>query len=451
MARLIGLDIGTSSAKAIALDETGRILGSATRDYPLHLPEPGWAEQDPEDWWAAAQGCLEELGADRSDAIGLTGQMHGSVFLDSEGRSIRPALVWCDQRTVAECAEIESKVGSARIREITGNPPLSGFQLPKILWLKNHEPEAFSRVRQVLLPKDFIRLRLTGVSATEPSDAGGTGALELASKTWSEEVLQAVGIPAGFFPEVHPSDFASGRWNGIPVAGGGGDQAAAAVGTGAVVPGVVSISLGTSGVVFEAASGCPADHVDSIHDFPHTMGGWHRMGVMLSCGGSIRWVRDLLYSADGYDAMNREAESAGWGADGAVFLPHLQGERCPFVDPHARGGWSGVSLSHSRGTLARAAFEGVCLNLRAACELMGGGLPDRVRANGGGVKSRLWVRLLAEALECPVQLLESDEGPALGAAILGGLSAGVWNGMSEAVSAAVRVRAEVVPAERPPV
>lgn len=445
MARLIGLDIGTSSAKAVAIDEKGTLLGIASREYSLSVPQPGWAEQNPEDWWKAAEECLDELKAQDSDAIGLTGQMHGSVFLDASDKVIRPALLWCDQRTSQECAEIEAAVGPERLRQITGNPALPGFQLPKIIWLKNNEPEAFSRLSSVLLPKDFIRLKMTGLKVTEVSDASGIGTLNVHSRGWSQEVVQAVGLNPSLFPEVVESKETTGSYKGVRVAGGGGDQAAAAVGTGAVVPGLVSVSLGTSGVVFEAVDSLPETQTDSIHDFCHANGAWHRMGVMISCGGAVRWCRDVLFP-DGYEAMNREAEAAGRGAGGALFAPYLSGERCPHVDPFVRGGFFGLSLSQSRGELARAVFEGVTFGLKDCLDLMNPGrTPDRVRVTGGGAKSGLWVQMLADVLGCPCERLICDEGPAYGAAILGGLSAGVWNDLVKATDEAVKVRDEVIP------
>lgn len=445
MARLIGLDIGTSSAKAVAIDEKGTLLGIASREYPLSVPQPGWAEQNPEDWWKAAEECLAELQAEKSDAIGLTGQMHGSVFLDSSDQVIRPALLWCDQRTSKECAEIEGAVGAERLRRITGNPALPGFQLPKITWLKNNEPEAFSRLSSVLLPKDYIRLKLTGLKVTEVSDASGIGTLDVRMRDWSEDVINAVGLSSSLFPSVVESKEVTGTWKGVPVVGGGGDQAAAAVGTGAVVPGLVSVSLGTSGVVFEAVNRMPDTQTDAIHDFCHANGAWHRMGVMISCGGAVRWCRDVLFS-DGYEAMNKEAEASGLGAGGALFAPYLSGERCPHVDPFVKGGFFGLSLSQSRGDLARAVFEGVTYGLKDCLDLMNPGkVPDRVRVTGGGAKSQLWVQMLADVLGCPCQRLICDEGPAYGAAILGGLSAGVWNDLVKATEQAVKVRDEVKP------
>jgi xylulokinase len=451
VARLIGIDIGTSSAKAVAIDEKGALLGSASREYPLSVPQSGWAEQNPEDWWQAAMECLEELKADQSDGIGLTGQMHGSVFLDSDGKVIRPALLWCDQRTGAECAEIEAAVGGERLRQITGNPALPGFQLPKTLWLRRHEPEAFSRLAKVLLPKDFIRFRLNGLMVSDVSDASGVGALDVRKRSWSPEVLEALGLSMSLFPDVVESAAQTGSWKGVPLAAGGGDQAAAAVGTGAVTPGLVSMSLGTSGVAFEAVDAVPSQQTDSVHDFCHANGRWHRMGVMISCGGAIRWCRDALYPGQGYEVMNAEASQVPPGCEGLTFAPYLSGERCPFVDPHVRGAFAGLGLHHTRGHMARAVFEGVTYGLAACLDLMkDGARPDKVRVTGGGVKSEFWVQMIADTLGRPCEKLESDEGPAYGAAILGGLSAGVWKTVEEACSNVIRPAGTTAPQSQAP-
>jgi xylulokinase len=440
VARLVGIDIGTSAAKAIAIDETGRVLASASREYPLSVPQSGWAEQNPEDWWTAAEACLAEVGASDADAIGLTGQMHGSVFLDKNHEVVHPALLWCDQRTGQECAEIESAVGPDRLRQITGNPALPGFQLPKVLWLRNHHPELFERVDKVLLPKDYIRLKLTGELLTEVSDASGIGCLNVALRSWSAEVLHDLSLSPTLLPQVVESGAVAGRWMGKPVAGGGGDQAAAAVGTGAIVPGIVSVSLGTSGVVFEASDSYPESHTDSVHDFCHANGRWHRMGVMISCGGAIRWCRDAYYFTDSYAAMNREASEVAPGCEGLTFGPYLSGERCPFVDTHVRGGYAGLGLHHSRPHMARAVFEGVTFGLRNCLDLMkGGASPASVRATGGGVKSPLWRQMIADVFQCPVEQVESDEGPAFGAAMLGGVAAGIWSSAAEGVADCVRL------------
>lgn len=454
MAKLLGIDVGTSGCKVLLLNEQGKVLRQASADYPLFVPRPGWSEQNPEDWWDGVQRCLAEIGEPNPDSIGVTGQMHGSVFLDSEGSVIRPALLWNDQRTAAECAEIEARVGADRVREITCNPPLTGFQAPKVLWLRNHEPEAFSRVRQVLLPKDYIRYRLSGVFASEVSDASGTGLLDVPSRSWSHEMMEALQLDPSWFPPVHESDEVSaktqagaGLSSGIPIVGGGGDQAAAAVGTGAVAPGILSVSLGTSGVVFTAIPGPKYDRAGAAHTFCHANRGWHAMGVMLSCGGAMRWLRDTLYLSADYSLLNEEAAAAPPGCDGLTFLPYLTGERCPHNDPSARGSWSGLHLAHGRGHLARSVFEGVCFGLRDGLELLRGlgASGKEVRVTGGGAKSALWLQILADVFESPCVTLESDEGPAFGAALLAGVGIGLWGTAAEACASAVRSKSSIQP------
>ncbi len=449
MPPLIGLDVGTSATKAILIDNEGRVLKSVERVYPMAIPQPGWAEQNPEDWAQAAKECLDELGSDDVQGIGLTGQMHGSVFLDAQNKVVRPALLWCDQRTADECREIELAVGAERLRALTGNPALTGFQLPKLLWLRNHEPENFKRTESMLLPKDYIRFILTGEKATEPSDASGIGCLDVKNRSWSTEVLSTLSLSREILPKLAESASNVGEYQNVSVAAGGGDQAAGAVGTGTITPGILSLSLGTSGVVFEAFDDPIQDQVDPIHNFCHATGKWHRMGVMLSCGGAVRWARDVLYgSASSYDAWNQEALRIPAGCDGLSFLPHLAGERCPFVDPHARGGWVGLGMHHTRGHLARAVMEGVCLTLLQCSQLMRPGRPQRVRVTGGGAKSDLWLQMVADVFESPVEVLEADEGPAFGAALLAGVASGVWATLEEAVGQTVRVQRTVEPSHQ---
>jgi xylulokinase len=443
MAKLLGIDVGTSGCKVLLIDESGRILKQAGREYPLLVPQPLWSEQNPEDWWAGVEACLAEIGEPNPDAIGLTGQMHGAV--------IRPAILWNDQRTVAECREIDHTVGKESVRRITCNPPLTGFQAPKVLWLRNHEPENFARVKQVLLPKDYIRYRLSGAFKTEVSDASGTGLLDVAARDWSQEMFQKLNLSPSWFPDVHESDEVTAHTNGagglsagIPIVGGGGDQAAAAVGTGAVKPGVLSVSLGTSGVVFTSIPGASFDPGGAAHTFCHANRGWHAMGVMLSCGGALRWLRDTLYSGQEYDVVNAEAASVAPGAEGLIFLPYLTGERCPHNDPLARGGWNGLTLNHGRGHMARAVFEGVTFGLLDGLNLLKGlgATGSQVRVTGGGAKSALWLQLLADAFEMPVVTLETDEGPAFGAALLAGVGTGIWTDVQGACEATVREKAE---------
>lgn len=423
---MIGLDIGTSGVKALLIDDQGRVLRSASASVPLSTPRPGWSEQNPLDWWEAAQQCMSELDSDAP--IGLTGQMHGSVFLDGAGEVIRPALLWNDQRTAEQVTEIDERVGHDRIREITANPPLTGFQLPKLLWLRRHEPEAYARVRQVLLPKDYIRYRLTGKFTTEVSDASGTGALAVASRTWSSEVFDAVDVPMAWFPPCFESDEVAGA----------GDQAAGAVGTGAVVPGLVSVSLGTSGVVFSAQDDAAYDPAGATHTFCHANRAWHRMGVMLSCGGSLRWFRDTFAPGMSYDELATVAASVE-SAEGVVFLPYLAGERCPWNRSDLTGAFVGLTLAHSRAHLARAVFEGITMGLADGLDAVAPGVkPDRLRLTGGGARSPFWRQLLADMTGVPVVGLAVDEGPAYGAALLAGVRAGVWPDVVTAASAVVK-------------
>lgn len=448
MRRLLGIDIGTSGAKALLIDESGRVLSSASAEYPLFMPQPGWAEQQPDDWWRATLKCVREIGEPKPDAIGLSGQMHGAVFLDGRGESIRPAILWCDQRTADECDEIDRVVGRERLRAITKNPPLTGFQAPKLLWLRNHELSRYQMVRSLLLPKDFIRFRMTGERATDASDASGSGLLDVGRRGWSQEMLAAMELDPAFFPRVAESHELTGvtrgvegLTDGIPVVAGAGDQAAAAVGTGAVTPGALSISLGTSGVAFAPTDMPEADPSGSAHLFCHANGGWHAMGVMLSCGAAVRWARSLLFPGGDYSEMTTSAEAAPPGCEGLTFLPYLSGERCPFVDPHARGAWIGLTLSHGRAHIARSVFEGVTFGLVDCVERLDllGASADEARVTGGGARNAFWLQMLADALGKPVSRLAVDEGPAFGAALLAGVGIGVWSSVAESCSQTVRV------------
>ena len=448
MARLLGIDVGTTGCKLLLTDETGRVRASAGREYPLSTPRPGWSEQNPEDWWAGVEAAMGELDLTGLDAIGLAGQMHGSVFLDENGNVVRPALLWNDARTGAECAEIEAAVGSARLREITGNPALVGFTLPKVLWLRRNEPELFARVRTVMLPKDYIRYRLSGMIATDVSDASGVGALDLRARDWSDEVLGAVGLSRDLFPPVFESYQIAGRTkDAVPIAAGGGDQAAAAVGTGAVEPGIVSLSLGTSGVVFSALPGLQIDPTGAVHVFCHADGGYHAMGVVLSAGGGLRWYRDALGGGRSYDEIADSARTSEAGARGLSFLPYLAGERAPHNDPGARAAFVGATLAHGRAEFDRAVFEGVSFALADAWGALErlGAEARAVRVTSGGAKSALWTGILGDLFGTPLRRLEADEGPALGAALLAGVAAGVWPDVRAATRSAVREGAECPP------
>ena len=430
---LIGLDVGTTGVKAVAISPDGRMLGSVTEEYALSTPQPGWAEQDPEDWWHAAQTCLERLPGGH---VGFSGQMHGLVVLDAEERVLRPAILWNDQRTAAECAEIEARVGLERLIELTGNRALTGFTAPKLLWLRRHEPDVYARIRHVLLPKDYVRLRLTGVHAIDAADASGTLLFDVARRRWSTEVCEALDIPLEWLPTAYESTEIAGA----------GDQAAAALGVGIATPGPVSVVLGTSGVVFAALPSYLPDAQARVHVFCHAVPDtWHAMGVMLSAAGSFAWLRGVVGA--GYGALDEEAARWAPGTEGLLFAPYLAGERTPHADPDARGSFTGLSLRHDRGALARATLEGVAYGLRDSLELLRelGVRPEVGRASGGGAKSDLWLRIVASVLGLPLERTESEEGSAFGAALLAGVRAGVFENAADAVARCVRVRDRIDP------
>ena len=445
----IGVDIGTTGARAVAADERGRVVAVRTADYALLTPRPGWTEQDPGEWWRAAREVLAAT-AKASDGeivgIGLTGQMHGSVFVDRAGDVIRPALLWNDQRTGVQCEEITERVGAARLVEITGNPALTGFQAPKILWLRDEEPANFERVDHVLLPKDLVRFRLTGELATDASDAAGTLLMDLGARTWSEEILDAVDLPAGWFPPVLESpdptgvvraDLAEelGLPTGLPVAAGGGDNAAAAIGTAVTADGIMSSSIGTSGVLFAHAEEPAVDPSGRIHAFAHAVPKKYcLLAVTLSAGGSLRWWRDV--TGVKYDELVAEAVTVPAGSEGLVFLPYLTGERTPHLDPSARGAFLGLTARHSRAHMTRALMEGVLFSLRDGLEIMRdlGVRPTQIRAIGGGASSSLWLQLQADVYGATVRRLEIEEGAAYGAALLGHVAAGTYADVEEAAS-----------------
>lgn len=446
---LVGIDVGTTAVKAIALSVTGEVVARAERPVPLAMPHPGWAEQEPESWWRAAESALGALGPRPVAGIGLTGQMHGLVALDAADRPVRPAILWNDGRTGAECAEIEERVGLERLIGLTGNRALAGFTAPKLLWLRRHEPDAWRRVTRIMLPKDYVRLRLTGERATDVTDASGTLLFDVARRRWSEEVLAALDLDPAILPPALESPAVSARTaTGVPVAAGAGDQAAGALGVGVHRPGPLSVVLGTSGVVFAALPGYAADRAGRVHAFCHAVPGrWHAMGVMLSAGGSLRWLRQAAAPGVPYEALT--AEAARWppGTEGLLFLPYLAGERTPHADPDVRGAFVGLDLRHDRGALTRAVLEGVAHGLRDSldllCEL--GVRADVGRASGGGARSDLWLGICAAALGIPLERTAAEEGAAFGAALLGGVAGGVFADVEEAVARCVRVRDAVDP------
>jgi xylulokinase len=448
---LVGLDVGTSGVKGLAVGDDGSVLARAEAGYALATPRPGWAEQDPADWWEAAEAVLAELrGAAGGPAgIGLSGQMHGLVALGRGAEVLRPAILWNDQRTAAECEEIEALLGLDGLIALTGNRALPGFTAPKLLWLRRHEPDVYRDLEHMLLPKDYVRLRLSGEHAIDVADASGTLLLDVAGRRWSEEVLAALELDPAWLPPVLESPEVSGHTSdGVPVAAGAGDQAAGALGVGVDRPGPVSVVLGTSGVVFAAQERFAPDPEARVHAFCHAVpGAWHAMGVMLSAAGALRWLRDVV--APGSDFAGLLDEAAAWppGCEGLLFLPYLAGERTPHADPDARGAFTGLSLRHDRGALVRAVLEGVAFGLRDSLDLVAElcGRPAFGRVSGGGARSDLWLRIMASALELPLERTAVDEGAAFGAAQLGGVAAGIWPDVQTAVAATVRGRDRVKP------
>ncbi|MDX6398450.1 MAG: xylulokinase [Gaiellaceae bacterium] len=436
MTALVGIDVGTSGVKALAVSPAGEVLARAERDYPLSTPQPGWAEQDPDDWARATEAALDDLGVEPA-SIGWSGQMHGLVVLDEDGQVLRPAILWNDQRTAAECVEIEERIGLERLIQLTGNRALTGFTAPKLLWLRSHEPDVYARIRHVLLPKDYVRFRRTGEQAIDVADASGTLLFDVANRRWSDEVLAALELPREWLPAAFESTEIAGA----------GDQAAGALGVGIDAPGPLSVVLGTSGVVFAALEEYRPEPEARLHTFCHAVPGtWHAMGVMLSAAGSLQWLRQALGGAP-YEELLHEA--AGWepGTEGLLFQPYLQGERTPHADPDARGAFVGLTLRHDRGALVRAVLEGVAYGLRDSLDLLRAvGVDARVgRVSGGGARSELWLRIVASVLGLPLERTEVEEGAAYGAALLGAVKEGVFADAHEAVAATVRVRNRVEP------
>ncbi len=451
MTVLFGIDVGTTATKGLAVDPAGAVLARAEAEYPLSTPRPGWAEQDPEDWWRATQTVLDQLTAAAGEpaGIGLSGQMHGLVALDASNKVLRPAILWNDQRTQAECDEIERTIGLERLIALTGNRALAGFTAPKLLWLRAHEPDVYERIARIALPKDYVRLRLTGEHATDVSDASGTLLLDVAHRAWSDEVLAALRINPDWLPPALESPEVSGETeDGTPVAAGAGDQAAGALGVGVDRPGPVSVALGTSGVVFAALDAFAADREARVHAFCHaTPGAWHAMGVMLSAAGSLTWLRNATAPETSFDELLAQASDWPPGTEGLIFLPYLAGERTPHADPDARGAFAGLSIRHDRGALVRAVLEGVAFGLRDSLDLLAelGDRPDRGRISGGGARSDLWTKIIASALDLPLERVQVDEGAAFGAAILGGVAAGTWPDVHAAIEATVRPRDPIAP------
>lgn len=457
---LVGLDVGTSGARAVAIDESGRVVASASAEYPLLMPRPGWTEQDPVDWWNASREVLRRVAAEAGAevaAIGLTGQMHGSVFLDERQQVIRPALLWNDQRTADQCDVVEERVGRERLIEITGNPALTGFQAPKVLWLRDVEPVQYRHLRHVLLPKDYVRLMLTGELATDASDASGTLFLDVRRRDWSRQILAALEVPTEWLPRVYESPEITGQLMpavatelglppGTPIAAGAGDNAAAAIGTGIVTSGLISSSIGSSGVLFAHAEQLAIDTSGRLHAFCHAVPQqYHLMAVTLAAGDSLRWWRGILGGSISYDELGALAAGSPPGASGLFFLPYLSGERTPHLDPNARGAFVGLRAHHTRADLTRAVMEGVVFSLRDGLDIMRGlGLEIHLaRATGGGARSSFWRQLQADIFNLPIQRTVAEEGPAYGAALLAGVGAGVFSNVHEA-SATIGLDTETI-------
>jgi xylulokinase len=466
MAYLLGIDISTTGSKAIIMDERGAIRAAASSPHTLQTPKPLWSEQDPGQWWAAAKAsiraALEQAGLVRGSvaAVGLTGQMHGLVLLDEAGQVLRPAILWNDQRTQAQCDEIHARIGKQNFIQITGNVALTGFTAPKILWVQENEPEVYARVAHVLLPKDFVRYKLTGNMAMDKADGAGTVLMDLKSRHWSPEILAALNIPVGWMPELGEGPEVTGTVTieaagqtglpaGIPVVAGAGDQAAQAVGVGAVHEGIIALTLGTSGVVFATTNSPFIEPQGRLHSFCHAVPDrWHLMGVMLSAGGSLRWYRDTFTPTMDYDRLLEPAAEIAPGADGLLFLPYLTGERTPYPDPRARGAFVGLTIRHTMPHLTRAVLEGVAFGLRDSFELMkNAGLAsiDQVRISGGGAKSLLWQQILADVFDIELATVNTTEGAAYGAALLAGVGAGRWPSVDAACEATIRITGEVEP------
>lgn len=472
---LLGIDVGTTGTKTLLIDESGAVISSATRTYPLSTPRPLWAEQDPEDWWQAAistiQAVLRDSNVSPSDikGIGLTGQMHGAVFLDEVNRVLRPSILWCDQRTGAECDWIMEQIGVDKVVELTSNPVLTGFTAPKIVWLRSNEPDVYAKVRKVLLPKDYIRFRLTGEFATEVSDASGTSLFNVAKRAWADEMLDGADIPREWMPKAYESPEISGRITegaasltglsvGTPVVGGGGDQAAGAVGNGVVETGIVSSTVGTSGVVFAFADEPVVDPELRVHTFCHAVPGkWHVMGVMLSAGGSLRWYRDTFAQSESeearstggevYDLLSAQVAQVEPGCEGLIFVPYLTGERTPYADPNARGAFVGITLRHDKAHFVRAVYEGVAYGLRDSFEILKAmRIPiGQVRASGGGARSEVWRQIQADVTGMEHVLINVDEGPAFGAALLASVGTGVYPSVQAACRSAMKVVSSTQP------
>lgn len=474
---LLGIDVSTTATKALLIDAQGAVVRVASTEYPFESPQPRWSEQDAALFWKGTvqsiRAVLEARGLEPKDiaAVGLTGQMHGLTLLDASGEVLRPCILWNDQRTQKQCEEITARVGKEKVLQLTGNPVLTGFTAPKVLWVRENEPEVYRRVAHILLPKDYARYKLTGGFYSDVSDASGTSLFDVGRRGWSDEMLRTLDIPRAWLPEVTESPVvsasisadaarATGLLEGTPVVGGGGDQAAGAVGTGITREGVVSATLGTSGVVFAQSDEYRVEPQGRLHAFCHAVPGkWHMMGVMLSAGGSFRWYRDACGAhekeiaartgRDVYDVLTQEAAQAPAGCEGLLFLPYLTGERTPYPDPNARGAFVGLTVRHTGAHLTRAVLEGVSYGLRDSLELMRAlGIPTtQVRASGGGARSAVWRQILADVFDAEIATVNIAEGAAYGAALLAGVGAGVYRDVAGACEAVIKITSTTAPGD----
>jgi xylulokinase len=452
-ARIIGLDVGTSSVKGVAIDEHGAVLAEAEHPLTSSMPHPGWSEQEPEDWWTATESVMARLDGDSAAGIGLTGQMHGLVTLGADQRPLRPAILWNDGRSQPQATRIEHELGIERLVALSGNRALAGFTAPKLTWLAEHEPEVHRQIAHVLLPKDYVRLRLTGEMATDVSDASGTVLLDVGRRAWSAELAEAFAVDPSWLPAVHESAAVTGHSaRGVPVAAGAGDQAAGALGVGVTDDlSPASLVLGTSGVIFSARNAFTPDPQGRLHAFCHALPDtWHVMAVILSAAGALSWLAGTLGASDDLAGLLEQAAAWPPGVEGLTFAPYLSGERTPYPDSELRGGFVGLGLRHDRGAMARAVLEGVAYALRDGLDLIAatGARPELARVSGGGARSDLWLRILASVLELPLERTESGAGAAYGAALLGGVAAGVFDDARVAAQAGVRTTGHVDPDPR---
>src|SRR5580700_5390074 len=462
----LGMDVGTGGTRAVLVNEQGQLIASASSEHaPFRTPHPGWAEQDPEDWWRAAQeairGAIRTAPEPREPiaAIGLTGQMHGAVMLDEKGAVLRPSLIWCDTRTQPECDCLTEKIGYEKLIELTCNPALPNFTLTKLLWVKTHEPEIFAKTRHIMCPKDYVRYRLTGEFAIDVQEASGTLLLDVTHRRWSKEVAEAAGIPEGWLPKVYESpevcariseaaEGVTGLTAGTPVVAGAGDQGAGAVGMGILQPGSVSATIGTSGVVFAATASPTKDPKGRLHTFCHAVPGlWHVMGVTQSAGLSFRWLKETFFAAENYDALTAWAAAVPAGSEGLEWAPYLLGERTPHLDPEVRAAFAGISTVHKGEHFVRAVLEGVAYSLQDTFTLFAElGIPVKgIRLGGGGARGPLWRKIQAGIYGHAVEVLTAEEGGAFGCALMAGVGAGHWADLDEACAYAIQVAERIEP------